>query len=98
MRSFEVLDSQREQQEQQLFGLDDDYFLPINHRAADTLDTSNMVVATVDTPITCDNKGYQMLQRMGWGGEGLGRKEDGVDHAPTSLHASLQSIIIAIVH
>ncbi len=98
-----MLNLQREQQEQQLFGLDDDYFLPINHRASDTLDTSNMVVATVDTAITCNNKGYQMLQKMGWGGKGLGRNEDGEDHAPilsypTSLHAPVQSIFLAIVH
>ncbi|BDA46673.1 probable G patch domain-containing protein 8 [Coccomyxa sp. Obi] len=68
----------REKQEQHLFGLDDDYSLPINHRADDALETSDLVMASLDTAITADNKGYQMLQRMGWGGKGLGRNEDGI--------------------
>jgi hypothetical protein len=69
---------QRERREQQLFGLDDDFFLPISHRADDALETSGIQIATVDTALSADNKGYQMLQRMGWGGRGLGRNEDGV--------------------
>ncbi|KAK9918676.1 hypothetical protein WJX75_005881 [Coccomyxa subellipsoidea] len=68
----------RERQEQQLFGLDDDYSLPINHRADDTLETSDLVMASLDTALGEENKGYQMLQRMGWGGKGLGRNEDGI--------------------
>ncbi|XP_066941419.1 spermatid perinuclear RNA-binding protein-like isoform X3 [Macrobrachium rosenbergii] len=30
------------------------------------------------SPITQDNKGYQMLQKMGWNGTGLGAKEQGI--------------------
>ena len=33
---------------------------------------------TVDTAISADNKGYKMLQMMGWGGKGLGRNENGM--------------------
>ena len=69
---------QRERQEQQLFGLDDDYSLPINHRANDALETSDLVMASLDIALGEDNKGYQMLQRMGWSGKGLGRNEDGM--------------------
>ncbi len=76
-RGLLLLWLQREKQEQRLFGLDDDYSLPINHRADDALETSDLVMASLDTAITADNKGYQILQRMGWGGKGLGRNEDG---------------------
>ena len=68
---------QREKRQQEILGADDDFFLPINQRADDPLETSGIEMATVDTAIPAENKGYQMLQKMGWGGHGLGRKEDG---------------------
>jgi hypothetical protein len=33
--------------------------------------------ASTSVPLTATNKGYQLLQRMGWRGAGLGRNEDG---------------------
>ena len=39
-------------------------------------------MASLDTALGEENKGYQMLQRMGWGGKGLGRNEDGVLPSP----------------
>jgi hypothetical protein len=89
---------QRDQQEQSLFGLDDDYCLPINHRATDALDTSGTEIASVDKAITADNKGYQMLQRMGWTGKGLGKNEDGaalLAHVSKSLCQSQGHIRIS---
>ena len=34
-------------------------------------------MASTDTAIPKDNKGFQMLQKMGWKGTGLGRNENG---------------------
>lgn len=84
VKAFAV-SSQRERQEQLLPGLDDDFSLPISHRADEALDTSGTDVASVDKALTADNKGYQLLLKMGWTGKGLGRNEDGkqlfaVDH------------------
>ncbi|KAK9826875.1 hypothetical protein WJX81_002576 [Elliptochloris bilobata] len=61
------------------FGMDDEFFLPINHRANDPLETSELNITTVDTAVPESNKGFQMLRAMGWQeGRGLGRNEDGV--------------------
>ncbi|CAL5228252.1 g11353 [Coccomyxa viridis] len=68
----------RERRQQELLSADGDFFLPINQRADDPLETSGLDIKTVDTAIAADNKGYQMLQRMGWGGKGLGRNESGI--------------------
>lgn len=58
--------------------MDDDFYLPMSHRANDPLETSGVDMATVDTAVPDSNKGYQMLCAMGWKeGVGLGRKEDG---------------------
>lgn len=60
------------------FGMDDDFYLPLSHRANDPLETSGIDMATVDTAVPDSNKGYQMLRAMGWKeGVGLGRNEDG---------------------
>ena len=72
---------QREKRQQEILGADGDFFLPINQRADDPLETFGIEMATVDTAIPADNKGYQMLQKMGWGGRGLGRKGDGESHS-----------------
>ncbi len=77
---------QRERRQQELLSADGDFFLPINQRADDPLETSGLDIKTVDTAIAADNKGYQMLQRMGWGGKGLGRNESGT---ACSSHPSL---------
>ena len=42
------------------------------------METSDLVMASVHTALGAENRGYQMLQRMGWGGKGLGRNEDGM--------------------
>ena len=72
-----VCHTQREKRQQELLNADGDFYLPINHRADDPLETAGIDISTVDTAIAADNKGYQMLQKMGWGGKGLGRKENG---------------------
>eukprot|EP00211_Chloroparvula_japonica_P005345 CAMPEP_0119156610 /NCGR_PEP_ID=MMETSP1310-20130426/52344_1 /TAXON_ID=464262 /ORGANISM="Genus nov. species nov., Strain RCC2339" /LENGTH=356 /DNA_ID=CAMNT_0007149225 /DNA_START=32 /DNA_END=1102 /DNA_ORIENTATION=+ len=41
------------------------------------LDTENLEMASLDSPIKEDNIGYQMMLRMGWGRRGLGRGEEG---------------------
>ena len=61
-----------------MLSADGDFFLPINQRADDPLETSGIDITTVDTAIAADNKGYQMMLTMGWGGKGLGRTENGM--------------------
>ena len=53
------------------------WHLPIGHRPHDSLDTEGLAMASTDTAIPEDNRGYRMLQRMGWKGTGLGRNENG---------------------
>ena len=48
--------------------------MPMNQRIEDSLDSDGLQVASVHTAITEDNKGYQMLQRMGWKGTGVGQQ------------------------
>lgn len=72
---FVVFILQRELQAELLQG--EDYFLPIGHRIEDTADLDGVAVASTDLPIPDYNKGFQMLQRMGWRGQGLGRDEQG---------------------
>jgi hypothetical protein len=36
-----------------------------------------VVSASTSRPLDSSNKGYQLLQKMGWGGKGLGRNEHG---------------------
>lgn len=43
----------------------------------DSLDTDGITMASTDTAIPENNKGFQMLQKMGWKGTGLGRNENG---------------------
>ena len=70
----------------------DDYRLPMG-RVDDALDTSGLQQASLDAAIPSSNRGFQMLQRMGWSqGKGLGAAEDGEAHrsppAPVQcLHA-----------
>lgn len=51
--------------------------LPINQRIEDSLDTDGLVMASTEAAIPESNVGFQMLQKMGWKGQGLGSKEDG---------------------
>lgn len=34
-------------------------------------------VSSTSRPLDASNKGFQLLQRLGWGGKGLGRNEHG---------------------
>lgn len=55
----------------------DDYRLPMG-RVDDSLDTTGLQQASLDAAIPASNRGFQMLQRMGWSqGKGLGAAEDG---------------------
>lgn len=70
--------SQREKQEQEWFGDEDNWCLPIGTRIQENLDRSELQMASLDRQIGSDNVGFRMLQRMGWSeGKGLGRNEDG---------------------
>ena len=54
------------------------WHLPIGHRPQDSLATEGLAMASTDAAIPEHNKGFQMLQRMGWKGTGLGRNENGM--------------------
>ena len=71
----DLLSSQKEQAEQR--AADEDFRLPINQRIVDSLDDEGLQMASMHEFIPESNKGFQMLQRMGWKGQGLGSKEDG---------------------
>ncbi|ERN02046.1 hypothetical protein AMTR_s00045p00127020 [Amborella trichopoda] len=58
--------------------LGDDFYLPINHRPTENLDTDNLEQATLDTQLTSSNLGFRLLQKMGWKGKGLGKDEQGI--------------------
>lgn len=51
--------------------------MPISQRVEDSLETEGLQMASKHTAIPDSNKGFQMLQRMGWKGRGLGSNEDG---------------------
>ena len=62
-----------------------DYFMPMGY-VDDSLDTAEIVQASLETSIPTNNRGYTILQRMGWtAGKGLGRNEDGAWHEATRL-------------
>ncbi|CAG9460972.1 unnamed protein product [Pedinophyceae sp. YPF-701] len=51
-----------------------EFWLPRNQQIVENLDTSKLEQASLDKHIPADNKGYMMLQMMGWRpGRGLGR-------------------------
>ena len=83
---------QREQEQlahaQQSYDDAEPWHLPIGHRPQDSLDTEGLTMASTDTAIPEDNKGYRMLQKMGWKGTGLGRDENG-KHIIMSILAML---------
>jgi len=51
--------------------------MPIDQRVEESMDTEGLQMASKHTAIPNSNKGFQMLQRMGWKGRGLGSNEDG---------------------
>lgn len=54
------------------------YSLPRNQRIEDEVDFGTQAAPTLATPIPPDNKGFLLLQKMGWkAGTGLGKGEDG---------------------
>ncbi len=66
--------------------LDDDnpWSLPINHQITQSLDTTGLIQASLDTAIPETNVGYKLLQKMGWkSGTGLGKNGTGM-FSPTS--------------
>ena len=62
---------------EEAYGKDGSRRMPIDHRVEDSLETDGLQMASVHTAISENNVGFQMLQRMGWKGQGLGSKEDG---------------------
>lgn len=73
----------------------DDYRLPMG-RVDDALDTSGLQQASLDAAIPSNNRGFQMLQRMGWSqGKGLGAAEDGAARRPPPP-ASAQATIARV--
>ena len=54
-----------------------DYFMPMGY-VDDALETEGLVQASLESSIPSSNRGYALLERMGWtAGKGLGRNEDG---------------------
>ena len=54
----------------------------------DAVDDSELITASLRQPIPDSNRGYQMLKRLGWGGLGLGRQEQGEHAGCVTLVAS----------
>ncbi len=96
-----TLNMQKEQQQlQQANSSYDDaepWHLPIGHRVEDSLDTDGIAMASKDTAIPDSNKGFQMLQKMGWKGTGLGRHEDG-EHASSHVWVCLRAAPLQCPH
>ena len=65
---------------------DESWHLPIGHRAEDSLEMEGLEMASASLPIPDHNKGFQMLQRMGWKGAGLGREEHGGSFCDTGYN------------
>jgi hypothetical protein len=62
-----------------------DYSLPRNQRIEDAVDFGSGPAPALAAPIPPNNKGYMLLQKMGWkSGSGLGKGEDGA-HAGLSI-------------
>lgn len=59
------------------YQLDGSIRMPIDQRIEDSLDTEGMHMASTSEAIPQSNVGFQMLQKMGWKGQGLGSNEDG---------------------
>ncbi len=54
-----------------------DFWMPMGH-ADDSVDTAGLEQASLESAIPASNRGYALLQRLGWKeGKGLGRNEDG---------------------
>ena len=54
-----------------------DFWMPMGH-ANDSVDTADLEQASLESAIPASNRGYALLQRLGWKeGKGLGRNEDG---------------------
>lgn len=67
-----------------------DYSLPRNQRIEDGVDFGLQAAPTLATPIPPDNKGYLLLQKMGWKtGTGLGKGEDGACTSTLATGAQL---------
>ncbi|XP_010551024.1 PREDICTED: G patch domain-containing protein 8 [Tarenaya hassleriana] len=56
----------------------EEFRLPINHRPTENVDLENVEQASLDTKISSSNIGFQLLQKMGWKGKGLGKDEQGI--------------------
>lgn len=67
---------QRQQFEEQLVP-GTDYSLPRRHHVEQSIDWSCVFRPSAQQPLPSSNKGYQLLQKMGWTGSGLGRCQDG---------------------
>ena len=53
----------------------------MSHRIEENVDLGSTQCASVDAAIPPTNVGYQLLQRMGWRGGGLGREQQGACRA-----------------
>lgn len=71
---------QREQYEKTLVE-GTDFSLPRKQFIEDSVETNAVHEISETTPIPADNKGYKLLQLMGWSGTGLGKHENGVHRA-----------------
>ena len=72
--------------------------LPIDQRIEDSLDTDGLHMASTDAAIPDSNVGFQMLQKMGWKGQGLGSKEDGRTSPEETCKMVLKRIVSWLRH
>lgn len=62
-----------------------DYSMPRKQHADQSIDFSGMLRASAHVPIPSNNKGYILLQKMGWSGSGLGRNMTGTAALPARM-------------
>eukprot|EP00892_Ulva_mutabilis_P004815 jgi/Ulvmu1/2705/UM014_0161.1 len=63
-----------------------DFSLPRNQFIEDSMEASAIHAPSATDPIPASNKGYKLLQLMGWSGTGLGKQENGLT-APVDVGA-----------
>lgn len=69
-----------------------DYSLPRKQHVDQSIDFTGVFIASAHEPIPANNKGYVLLQKMGWTGTGLGRLLGGAQHTSTLVPRCLHHV------